>query len=98
MADQSLELRQLCALRLIGDRLLVGPPGRREAPLQVGEVGVRHVDAEGEDGIASRSFLCLRTVEDPGHSETKRTGGCRGGKNLSPGRRRRTCGHGKLLD
>ena len=51
IADEFLELRELRALRLIGDRLLVGPAGRREALLQVGEVRVRHMDAEWEDCV-----------------------------------------------
>ena len=44
-----LELRQLRPLRLIGNSLLAGLPGRREAPLQVRDVTIRDVDAERPD-------------------------------------------------
>ena len=40
VADELLERRELHALRPILDELLGGPAGRREAPAQVGEVGV----------------------------------------------------------
>jgi hypothetical protein len=90
MADEFLEFCELRALRLIGDGLLVGPSGRHEAPLQVGEVRVRYVNAEGDDRIASRCFLRLRSADDAGQLKTKRVRGRCGGKNLSPGRRRRT--------
>ena len=49
VADQFLEQRERRTLRSIGDRLLVGPAGRGETPLQVGEVGRGHVDAEWAD-------------------------------------------------
>ena len=49
VADELLERRELHALRPIVDELLGGPAGRREAPLEVGEVSIRHVDAERPD-------------------------------------------------
>ena len=51
MADEFLELRELRALRLIGDRLLVGPPGRREAPAKIDELLLRDLNFEGPDVI-----------------------------------------------
>src|SRR2546428_3635735 len=50
VAREPLKRRKLHALRLIGDKLLVRPPGRRDATFQVGESLIREVDAEGADG------------------------------------------------
>ena len=63
VADELLELRQLRALRLIGDRFLVGPAGRREAPAEVGEIRLWHVDAERPDRRC-RCFRRRQTVAD----------------------------------
>ena len=54
IADEFLEVRQLGALRLIGDRLLVGPPGRREAPAEIDELRLRDLNFEGLDVIPLR--------------------------------------------
>jgi hypothetical protein len=51
-ADESLELRQLHALGLIGDGLVGGPPCRQDAPVQIVKVGVGNIDAERTDRIA----------------------------------------------
>ena len=56
IARELLHRRELHALRLIGDDLLLGPPRRRDAAFQVGERLVRKVNAEGADGVA----LCQR--------------------------------------
>ena len=54
VADERFERRELHALRPILDELLGGPPGRRETPAEVGEVRLRHVDAERPDrGLVS---------------------------------------------
>ena len=47
VADELLELRQLHALRPVGDRFLVRPAGRRDASAEVDELLLRNVDAEG---------------------------------------------------
>ena len=39
------------ALRKIGDGLLLGQPGLRQAAAQVGQLRLRNVDAEGSNGI-----------------------------------------------
>src|ERR1700726_3534171 len=46
IADESLELRQLHALGLIGDGLVGGPPCRQDAPAQIVKGGVGNIDAE----------------------------------------------------
>ena len=51
VANELLELREPRALRLVGDRLPVGPPGRREAPAQIRDVGIGHLRAEGADRL-----------------------------------------------
>ncbi len=51
--------RERHALRLIRDRLLVGPVGSRYAPAEVDERFFRNVDAEGRTALcsaAARSF------------------------------------------
>jgi hypothetical protein len=50
VGHQVMDRRQLHALRLIGDEFLAGPARGRDAPLQVGQVLVRHVDLERADG------------------------------------------------
>ena len=84
MADEFLEVGELRALRLIGDRLLVGPPGRREALLQVGEVCVRHVDAKREDCGVDRG----RRAQRPG-KYADGTGSSRRENKIAPCRRKR---------
>src|SRR5215472_3656316 len=59
-----LDRRQLHALRLIGDQLLGGPAGGRDAPLEVGQLLVWHVDFERAGGEVGRgghaaAFLLL---------------------------------------
>ena len=49
VAGQLLDRRQLNALRPVGDQLLAGPPRRGDAPPEVGDRFVRHVDLEGTD-------------------------------------------------
>ena len=50
VGHQVLDRRQLYALRPIGNELFGRPAGGRDAPLQVGQVLVRHVDLERSDG------------------------------------------------
>ena len=52
IAHELLELCELHALRLIGNRFLVGPPRRVDAPAQIGERVVWNVDPERADGVA----------------------------------------------
>jgi hypothetical protein len=54
IADEFLELRQLRALRLIGDRLLVGPPGRCEALAEIDKGFFRSIGAKRMNLIAPR--------------------------------------------
>ena len=51
VARELLHRRELHALRLIRDGLLLGPPRRGDAPAQVGERLFRKVDAEGADCV-----------------------------------------------
>jgi hypothetical protein len=44
-----LELREPHALRAIGDRLLVGPPGRQHPAAEINKLFLRNVDAERTD-------------------------------------------------
>src|SRR4029450_13222721 len=49
VVNERLQSFQLDALRLIGDRLLVGPARRRDASTKVDKVLFRNVDVEGAD-------------------------------------------------
>ena len=69
VADERLDLVQLHALGLIGDRLPRGPPRRRDAAAEVDERLLGHVDAEGTDGVA---------VGRGGEMRGKQTEGARG--------------------
>jgi len=51
MANECLKLSERRALRLIGDRLLVGPPGRCEAPAKIDELFLRDLHFERPDVI-----------------------------------------------
>src|SRR5215831_6448448 len=69
-----LDRHQLHALRLIGDQLLGGPAGGRDAPLKVGQLLVWHVDFERADGEVGRgghaaAFLLLDSPPSRGASE-----------------------------
>jgi hypothetical protein len=60
MLDERLELRELDALRLVSNRLLVGPPCRRDPAAEIIEPLVWNVDAEGADcGVFGRCPLCV---------------------------------------
>ena len=50
--------RQPHALRVVGDRLAVGPPGRADAPPQVGELCFRETDTEGPEFIVAGHKTC----------------------------------------
>ena len=52
VAHQALRLRQLNALRLVGDGLSVEPPRGGDASAKVDERVFRDIDAEGTDGAA----------------------------------------------
>ncbi len=47
VASECLDRRELYALRLIGDGLLLGPTCRLDAAAEIGEVIIRKVDLEG---------------------------------------------------
>ena len=53
VAHQLLQLRELHALRLVGDGLPVGPSRGGDAPAQIDEIFLRNIDAEGANGIAA---------------------------------------------
>jgi hypothetical protein len=50
VANELLHLRQLGALRPVGDGLLVGPARRSQAPAEVGQLLLGDADVEGADG------------------------------------------------
>src|SRR3954452_18404618 len=47
VARELLHQREGHALRIVGDRLALGPPGRVDAPAQVGELRLRNTDFKG---------------------------------------------------
>ena len=51
VAGELLDRRQLHALRAIGDELLGRQPGGGEALAEIVEVGLWHLDVEGDDGV-----------------------------------------------
>src|SRR5262249_42644457 len=93
MADEFLEVRKLRPLRVIGDRLLVGPPGGFETPAEIREQLIGNIDAKWTDRTGARCFVRLSTSYDPGQFEPERAGGCCGDQNLSSGRRLDGLGH-----
>ena len=76
--DERLELRELYALRLVIDRLPVGPARRGDAPAKVVELLLRDVDAEGADRVAAG-----RGAQRPG-KQADRAGGSRRGEKFAP--------------
>ena len=54
IAHQLLEFCELHTLRLIINRLSVGPARGGDAPAEIDELLVRYVDTEGTNGIACR--------------------------------------------
>jgi hypothetical protein len=64
IAHEFLNRRQLHALRLIFDGLLLGQARRRDAPAEVVQVLFRNVDAEGadRDAVGPRGRLCAGLV------------------------------------
>ena len=79
IAGEFLHGRELHALRLIGDRLLVGPARRRNAPAQVRERLIGSAEAEGADcglsdgvhrrislfrGLAGRGIACCGQLRE----------------------------------
>jgi hypothetical protein len=83
IADESLELRQLHALGLIGDGLVGGPPCRQDAPAQIVKVGVGNIDAERTDRIAGGG-----RAQRSGHQtdDARRRGGAKKSAPASPKR------------
>ena len=51
VAHELLQLRELHALRLVGDGLLVGPARRRNAPAKIDELLLRNIDLEGPNCV-----------------------------------------------
>ena len=49
VAREVLHHREPHALRVVGDRLALGPPGRVYASAQLGDLLLRNIDAEGTD-------------------------------------------------
>ena len=85
--------RERHALRLICDRLPVGPAGGQHALPEVDECCFRNVDAEGSDGAGGDLRLrhgglpLCRSLGVAGRSEqdeAERTCGCPGGQNAAP--------------
>jgi hypothetical protein len=62
--------RQPHALRVVGDRLLLGPPRRRDPPAEFGDRLIRETDTEGADF----SFAGHRTCSLPGWLAWRRKG------------------------
>ena len=87
IAREFLHRRERHALRLIRDRLPVGPPGRRDAPAEIDECLFRNVDAEGADCVVSfrrprpRGCGGARGCRD---SKAEGAGGCRSGEDGAP--------------
>src|SRR5262249_19254123 len=57
IASELLSRRELHALRVIRDRLSLRPPGRVDAPAQVGELRIRKIDMERTDRTRVRCLL-----------------------------------------
>jgi hypothetical protein len=51
MANELLHGRKSHALRVVGDRLAVGPPGRVYTPAQLGELRFRKADFKRPDRV-----------------------------------------------
>jgi hypothetical protein len=51
VAQNLLDGLERYTLRIIGDGFLLGQPGLRQAPAQIGQRRLRNVDAEGSNGI-----------------------------------------------
>ncbi len=64
-------LRAARLVRLIVDRLFVGPTGHRDAPAEIGEVFIRDVDPERTD-----CFVFTRSSKLPGHNTDSTCQGC----------------------
>ena len=79
IANQFLKLAELYALRLIGDRFLVRPAGRGDAPAKIGECLRRNVDLEG----AHRVVVSRRGQSVGQQADHAR--GCRSSKKGSSG-------------
>ena len=77
--DERLELGELYALRLVIDRLAVGPARRGYAPAKLVDLVLRDVDGEGADRASSPS----RRAQRPG-KQADGAGGSRGGKKFAP--------------
>jgi hypothetical protein len=78
VGHQVLDSRQLHTLRLVSDKLLGRPARRRDTPLKVGQVLVRHVDLERADGGISHRHAALLPDSSPlcraGRGKDGRTG------------------------
>src|SRR5580658_11250610 len=73
VAREVLHHLQPRALRVVGNRLALGPPGRVHAPAQLGEVRLRKTDLKRADSnLVAAGLLCvLRHVRAPSSSWTR---------------------------
>ena len=55
IARELLHGRKRHALRIVGNRLILGPPRRGDARALISQDGFRNVDAEGADGFTLRA-------------------------------------------
>jgi len=62
VAREVLHHREPYALRVVGDRLALGPPGRVYAPAQLGELRLRKTDLKRANSgvVAARPLCALR--------------------------------------
>ena len=74
--DERLDLRELYALRLVTDRLRIGPARRLHTPAKVNEVLLGDIDAERADGITRGSRRRTRGKQAGGASSGDCHRGC----------------------
>jgi MFS transporter, PHS family, inorganic phosphate transporter len=85
VAGQVLHHRERDALRVVGDRLALGPPGRGDAPAQLGELGLREADLERADGGVFGGHVLLLVAGDVDDGLGERLRGLDRGPPVRPG-------------
>src|SRR5262249_26445878 len=95
-ASELLNLRELHALRLIGNGFLVWPAGRDDPPPQVIQDGLRQADLERVDRAISRRVFCRRQA-DSRQSHSKQSHQEYGARERSDAHARSLSGSVRLL-